>query len=63
MKDLIASLIRDLGLGLFINGLFTITQNGFSFNAVIVTLVSVMILFLGIFAQKHIKDSKWTDKQ
>lgn len=63
MKEIIATLIRDIGLGLFVNGLFTITQNGFTIGALIVTLISVNILFLGIFAQKYIKDDKWTDNQ
>ncbi len=45
------TLIRDVGLGFFVNGLFTITQNGFSFNSVIVTFIAVKILLFGILIQ------------
>lgn len=57
MKNVVGSLIRDIGLGLFINGLFTITQNGFSFNSTIVTFLSIKILFFGILIQKNTKDT------
>lgn len=45
------SLLRDIGLGFFVNGLFTITQNGFSFNSIVVTLIAVKILLFGILIQ------------
>jgi len=50
--EMIGSLIRDIGLGLFVNGLFTITQNGFSFNALITTFIAIKILAFGILIQK-----------
>jgi len=49
---MIGSLIRDIGLGLFVNGLFTITQNGFSFNALVTTFIAIKILAFGILIQK-----------
>lgn len=53
---MIGSLIRDIGLGLFVNALFTITQSGFSFNIAVVTFISIKILYFGILIQKLEKE-------
>jgi hypothetical protein len=53
---MIGSLIRDIGLGLFVNGLFTITQDGLSFNAAVTTFIAVKILYFGILIQKMEKE-------
>jgi hypothetical protein len=50
--NIYGSLIRDIGLGIFVNGLFTITQNGFSLNATITTFIAIKILYFGILIQK-----------
>jgi len=50
-NNIIGTLLRDVGLGFFVNGLFTITQNGFSFNAIIVTIVAIRIIIYGIVIQ------------
>jgi len=60
---LVGSLIRDIGLGIFVNGLFTITQNGFSLNATITTFIAIKLLYIGILIQKKEKECLWTDKQ
>jgi len=54
--NIYGSLIRDIGLGIFVNGLFTITQNGFSFNAAITTFIAIKILYFGILIQKKEKE-------
>jgi len=33
-NNIIGTLLRYIGLGFFVNGLFTITQNGFNINSV-----------------------------
>ena len=48
MYKITGSLIRDSGLGLFTNGLFTVTQNGFSFNNSITIGISVWIIVFGL---------------
>jgi len=53
------SLIRDIGLGLFTNGLFTVTQNGFTFNNLITIAVSVLIIAFGLLIhQKGVEDEQ-----
>jgi len=53
---MVGSLIRDIGLGVFVNSLFTITQNGFSFNSVIVMFVAIKVLAFGILIQNKQKE-------
>jgi hypothetical protein len=53
---MVGSLIRDVGLGIFVNGLFTTTQNGFSFNAIVTTLVAIKLLHFGVLLQKKEKE-------
>ena len=53
---IIGSLIRDIGLGLFVNSLFTLTQNGFSLNTVLTIFISIKILYFGILIQKKEKE-------
>jgi len=53
---MVGLLIRDIGLGIFVNGLFTITQNGFSFNALITTFIAVKVLAFGLLIQKKQKE-------
>ena len=60
---MIGSLIRDIGLGIFVNGLFTITQNGLSFNAAITTFIAIKILYFGILIQKKEKEDWKMDGQ
>jgi len=50
-NNIIGTLLRDVGLGFFVNGLFTITQNGFSLNSVIVTIVAIRVIIYGIVIQ------------
>lgn len=52
MKRFTGTLLRDFGLGFFVNGLFTITQNGFTINSVLATLISAKILIYGILIQQ-----------
>ncbi len=54
--NVIGTLIRDIGLGVFVNGLFTITQNGFSFSATLTTLIAIKILLFGILIQHKSKE-------
>lgn len=61
MKSLIGSLIRDIGLGFFVNGLFTITQIGFSLNSIVVTLIAIKIIIYGILIQNE--EQKQWDKR
>ena len=51
MLNKIGSLIRDLGLGFFVNGLFTITQNGYSFNSLVVAGLASFLIIVGIILQ------------
>ena len=62
MNSLTGLLLRDFGLGFFINGLFTITQNGFTLNSILATLSATKILIFGILIQKE-EQKKWMDKQ
>lgn len=48
MYKIVGSLTRDVGLGLFTNGLFTVTQNGFSFNNTVTIGISVWIIVFGL---------------
>ena len=54
--NVIGTLIRDIGLGVFVNGLFTITQNSFSFNATLITFIAIKILLFGILIQHKSKE-------
>ena len=51
MFNRIGSLIRDLGLGFFVNGLFRITQNGYTYKTVSITLISAVLIVMGIILQ------------
>ncbi|WP_229933451.1 hypothetical protein [Campylobacter majalis] len=62
MNSLTGSLLRDFGLGFFINGLFTITQNGFTLNSVLATLIATKILIFGVLIQKE-EQRQWMDKR
>jgi|GEM_PF-2363966 len=50
-NNIIGTLLRDIGLGFFVNGLFTITQNGFNINSVVVTIVAMVTIAYGIVTQ------------
>lgn len=56
--NIIGNLVRDMGLGIFVNGLFTITQNGFTLSATITTFIAIKILLFGILIQEKTKDMK-----
>ncbi|MBR8461503.1 hypothetical protein KDD93_07560 [Campylobacter sp. faydin G-24] len=62
MNSLTGSLLRDFGLGFFINGLFTITQNGFTINSVLATLIATKILIFGVLIQRE-EQIQWKHKQ
>lgn len=58
----LGSLLRDFGLGFFINGLFSITQNGFNLNSILAVLISAKILIFGILIQRE-EQKQWIRKR
>lgn len=57
MNSIVGSLLRDFGLGFFVNGLFAITQNGITANSVLATLIATKILIFGVLIQQKEKSN------